>query len=80
MARILEALDLELQAPWVFKIMNILRSEPSKQESEILKDYELEIRKVGKGLKEASWNFKYMKILEGSAIKIENKYSKLMDT
>lgn len=70
MARILEALDGELQAPYVFKIVNTLRSETSQKEEETLKTYEIELRKVGRGLKEASWNYKYMKILEGSAIKI----------
>ena len=80
MARILEALDMELQAPYVFKIVNIIRNGASTSEAEILKSYEGEIRKVGRGLKEASWNYKYMKILEASALKIENKYSKLVDT
>ena len=69
-----------MQAPYVFKISTLLRTKSTKSEAEVIKIYDLSLRKVAKGLKEASWNFKYMKILEGSALKIENKYSKIVDS
>ena len=66
--RVLEAINLELKQPFVEIVIQVLSAAPDNQDNKALladvKQFQKEKSRVLKGVKEAKWNHKYMKIIE----------------
>ena len=69
LCRILDGLSNELKQPKVELIMQALINEPAAAKD--LKEFALLKSRVSKGVKEARWNNKYMKIIEKPVKEIE---------
>ena len=72
MARVLEASHTELKMPFVeFTVQVLLCSEDDQSLLEEVQKFTSQKERVVKGQREARWNHKYMKIIEGPVKAIE---------
>ena len=69
MARVLEAIATELKQPFVELIVQILSCADLTPD---VTNFQQQRSRVTKGVKEAKWNHKYMKILEKPVTAIES--------
>jgi hypothetical protein len=75
MARVLEAITDELRQPFVEVVVQILQAAVDEEKNKILESdlskFLIEKSRAVKGVKEAKWNNKYMKIIENPVKTIE---------